>query len=80
MHLRRVALAFAAAPPGIPAERLKALRDAFDAAMKDPYYRKDAATTGFDLAPVRGEDLQRLVRRVLATPQDLVARAKEIME
>jgi len=69
-----------AAPPGVPPERLKALRDAFDATMKDPDYRKDATTTGFDLAPVRGADLQKRVQQVLATPQELVARAKEIME
>jgi len=69
-----------AAPPGVPAERIDALRRAFDETMKDPDYLKEAANMGFDVAPVRGEALQRITHGVLATPKSLIARAKEIME
>jgi tripartite-type tricarboxylate transporter receptor subunit TctC len=66
--------------PGVPAERVKALRDAFAATMKDPEFIAAANQSKFELAPIRGEDMQTVVERVLATPAPLVARARKIME
>jgi tripartite-type tricarboxylate transporter receptor subunit TctC len=51
------------APPGLPAERLTALRRAFDAMMKDPAFVKAAADRKVLLAPMTGEQLQSLVER-----------------
>ena len=67
-------------PPGIPADRLTALRTAFMDTMKDPEFLAAAAQQKIDVEPVRGVDLQRIVANVLATPKPLVERAKAVME
>jgi tripartite-type tricarboxylate transporter receptor subunit TctC len=50
--------------PGIPADRLEALRRAFDATMKDPEFLADAARTRLTVDPITGEELQKLVGEV----------------
>lgn len=66
--------------PGVPVDRVAALRAAFDATMKDPDFIAAAAQSKFELQPVSGVELQRKVEEVLATPAPLVARAKQFME
>jgi tripartite-type tricarboxylate transporter receptor subunit TctC len=66
--------------PGVPAERVKALRDAFDAVMKDPDFLKEAEAAKIEVDPVRGEDMQKVVEAVLATPKPVKDRAKPIFE
>ena len=66
--------------PGVPAERVKALRDAFDATMKDPEFLAAATQAKVDVEPIRGTELQRMVEEMLATPKPLVERAKKIVE
>jgi hypothetical protein len=69
-----------ATTPDVPADRLAALRDAFRATMKDPEFRKDAAQMNFEVEPVYGEAMQKIVEKVLSTPKDLALRAKEFLE
>ena len=69
-----------ATTPDIPADRLAALRDGFRATMKDPEFLKDAAQMGFEVDPVYGEPMQKIVEKVLSTPQHLAMRAKEFLE
>ncbi len=57
------------APPGVPAERVRALRDAFDATMKDAAFLEAAKREGLDIDPVSGEQLQKIVSEILSTPQ-----------
>ncbi len=66
--------------PGVPAERVKALRDAFDATMKDPEFIAAAMQAKVELTPIKGVDMQEVVERVMATPPALLARAKVLME
>ena len=47
--------------PDVPPERVKALRDAFDATMKDPAFLAQAKKQNFDLNPVSGEEMQKIV-------------------
>jgi tripartite-type tricarboxylate transporter receptor subunit TctC len=47
--------------PGVPADRLEALRRAFDATMKDPAFLADAAKINFSVGPMSGEAIQTLV-------------------
>ena len=68
------------APPGVPAERIEALRNAFAAVAKDKDLLNEAATTRTQIEPVSGPDMQKLISGVLATPKDLAARAKEFLE
>jgi tripartite-type tricarboxylate transporter receptor subunit TctC len=69
-----------ATTPGVPADRVAALRDAFRATMKDPEFLKDAAQMNFEVAPVYGEPMQKVVEKVLSTPKHLAERAKAILE
>ena len=69
-----------ATTPDVPTDRLAALRDAFRATMKDPDFLKDAAQMGFEVDPVYGEQMQKIVEKVLSTPKPLALRAKEFLE
>jgi len=68
-----------AAPPNVPAVRVQALRDAFDATLKDPAFLAAATAARVTIAPVHGVQLQQIVARILATPKNLIPRAKEII-
>lgn len=65
---------------GVPAERLAALRTAFDRTMKDPDFLAEAAKLQIEVEPVRGQDMQKVVANVLATPRHLAERAKALIE
>jgi tripartite-type tricarboxylate transporter receptor subunit TctC len=69
-----------ATTPGVPAERVAALRDAYRATMKDPAFLKDAAKLNFEVRPVYGEQLQKIVAGVVGTPKEIAARAKPLLE
>lgn len=65
--------------PGIPADRIKILRDAFNATMKDPEFLADIDKRQFDLDPVPGEELEKTVKEVMSQPPDIVARMKKLL-
>jgi len=67
-------------PPGVPAERLAALRLAFDTAMKDPELLKDAARQTLEINPVSGDELDKLSARILATPPEVAARLRQVLD
>jgi tripartite-type tricarboxylate transporter receptor subunit TctC len=67
-----------AAPPALPAERLKALRAAFVATAEDPAFLASAKKAGRDINLFRGEQIEALLRESYALPQDIVARAAEV--
>jgi tripartite-type tricarboxylate transporter receptor subunit TctC len=68
-----------AAPPGLPANKAALLRRAFDATMQDPQFRAEAARIQADLAPTTGEEVQKLVARLYATPRSVVERGKRLL-
>jgi hypothetical protein len=68
------------APPGIPADRAKALRDAFDATMTDPEFLKDAARGNVEVSLVTAEEVDRLLRDAAALPPEVIARARQTLE
>jgi tripartite-type tricarboxylate transporter receptor subunit TctC len=61
--------------PGVPAERVALLRQAFVATLADPDFRADVAKIGLEVDAMSGEDLAQQVAALLATPKDLVAKA-----
>jgi len=67
------------APAGIPEERKAALRQAFDATMKDPEFLAEAARQNLEVAPVGGDEIDRFLTGVYATPRPLVERAAKIL-
>jgi tripartite-type tricarboxylate transporter receptor subunit TctC len=68
------------APPAIPVERLKILRDAFLKTMKDPELLAEAKRKNFDITPSSGEDLEALAKQVMAQTPEVVTRVKTLME
>jgi tripartite-type tricarboxylate transporter receptor subunit TctC len=69
-----------AAPPGVPAERIAALRAAFAATARDPELLAEAAHAGMELEPLGGEAIQALVATMLRTPRTIAERAKDYLQ
>lgn len=65
--------------PGVPEERVKALRDAFDATMKDPAFLEEARKSGLDIEPISGVELQKIVSDVIDTPKRLRDRVASLL-
>lgn len=64
------------APPGVPTDRVAALRKAFDETVKSKAYVDDATSKGMELNPIPGAELQRDVKRQVEAPRALVERVK----
>ena len=65
---------------GAPADRVKAVRAAFDATMKDEAFLADAGKLKVEVDPVSADALKRVVDRVLSSTKEIVARARPILE
>jgi tripartite-type tricarboxylate transporter receptor subunit TctC len=63
-------------PPEIPADRVKVLRDAFAATMRDPEFLAEAEKLQIDVEPLSGEALAGLVQKTLALPDAVRLRAE----
>jgi tripartite-type tricarboxylate transporter receptor subunit TctC len=66
--------------PGVPADRVQALRRAFDATMKDPQFISEAEKLGMDMSPSTGEEAQKFSDLIANTPAQVLARARAIIE
>jgi tripartite-type tricarboxylate transporter receptor subunit TctC len=66
------------APPGVPAERVRALREAFARTFKDPQFLAETERMGVEVQHV--DQIQQLVERIYASPPDLIARARAVAE
>jgi hypothetical protein len=66
-------------PPDVPAERVRALRRAFDATMKDPAFVADAQKLQLELSPMTGEAMQALVADLATTPPAIVDRVRKAL-
>jgi len=62
------------APPGIPPERLALLRQAFMALAQDQEFLSEAARTHVEVGPISGEEVNRIVALIAATPTDIAER------
>jgi tripartite-type tricarboxylate transporter receptor subunit TctC len=65
--------------PGVPPERLQALRRAFDATMKDPQFLAEATKAKMDIAPMTGEESQKIADSIINTPSDILNYAHEVL-
>ncbi|MBM3527980.1 MAG: hypothetical protein FJX62_07805 [Alphaproteobacteria bacterium] len=68
------------APPDLPAGRLKLLRDAFNATMKDADFLSDAKKSKLDLEPETGEHLAALIAKIYATPKPIIERVSRLIK
>jgi tripartite-type tricarboxylate transporter receptor subunit TctC len=64
------------APPDVPADRVDILRLAFETAMADPDLLYNAKKIGLEVGMVKGDQLDKLIHQVMATPKGLVSRFK----
>jgi len=78
VHFRQLLLGRpVAGPPGIPADRLKALREALTATMKDPEFLAEANKAGLDIDPASVEEVEELLKRFAAFPPAVFRKAQE---
>lgn len=69
-----------AVPPGVPQERVDAFRQAFTATMQDKDFLADAAKAKFEIRPVSGVAIQRLVQEIYDTPAPIVRKTMELLQ
>jgi tripartite-type tricarboxylate transporter receptor subunit TctC len=67
------------APPGVPADRVAALRRAHDAAVKDPALLTELTRLKMKSVPVTGEELAERMQELSAMPPDIVKKASELL-
>jgi tripartite-type tricarboxylate transporter receptor subunit TctC len=66
-------------PPGVPADRVAALRQAFDDTMRDPAFIAETKKTGADVSPMSWQDVEKLIQSAYATPPATIERAAKII-
>ena len=66
------------APKGVPADRVAALRAAFDATMKDPEFLADSEKQKLIVTPMTGPEVETYIKELYGTPPDIIAAAREI--
>jgi tripartite-type tricarboxylate transporter receptor subunit TctC len=64
-------------PPGVPPERVAALRKAFMAVLQDKDLLADARKAKLDIEALSGEEVQAMVAKAYALSPNVVARAKQ---
>jgi tripartite-type tricarboxylate transporter receptor subunit TctC len=67
------------APPGVPADRLKILRDSFDKSITDGALLAEAERRRLEIDPTRWDEMESLAKEVMATPPDVVARMRKLL-
>ena len=65
-------------PPGVPADRARALQEAFVRTMNDPGFKADADRQKIELTPLLADDMRRIVTQVYDTPKPLLEKAIQI--
>ncbi len=63
--------------PGVPADRVQALRRAFDAATKDPALIADLNRMGMSMGPMTGEEVQKLIASVVDMSPELLEKVRK---
>jgi tripartite-type tricarboxylate transporter receptor subunit TctC len=68
-----------AAPPGVPADRVKILKAAFQATFTDPDYKADVEKSKLEYTPKNGDEIQSVVSSMSKTPAGVVERYKKLV-
>ena len=68
------------APPGMAADKVKMLREAFDKTMKDPEFIADAKRSKLDVDPEDGAHLEKLIREIYTTPKAIVDQVGKLIQ
>jgi tripartite-type tricarboxylate transporter receptor subunit TctC len=65
--------------PGVPQERVDALRKAFDLTMKDPDLLRDAGLAKREINPLSGAEQQRIVNELIHAPKEVIEHLTTIL-
>ena len=65
--------------PAVPAERVRALRASFDRMVNDAIFKDAALREGFEINPVSGEEMQKIVAQIVSTPKSIADRLSQII-
>ena len=68
-----------AMPPGVPMDRVNAVRDAFQRTLRDREFLAEAAKSKMSVAPIKGEDLLRMFNDGLAMPAAIKEKLRPIL-
>jgi len=68
------------APPGVPADRAKALQDAFIAAHKDPEFLAEAEKLQLDISPITGDEVLRYIKKFDDARPELLAKIRKMLD
>lgn len=66
------------APPNVPADRIEALRRAFDAAVKDRGFLEEAKQRKLEVDPRTGEHVESVIRAIASLPEGVIAKAAQM--
>jgi len=66
-------------PPGVPADRVKIIRDAFNKTINDPALLAEAEKRRLDIDPATGEELDSLAKEVMTATPEIVERVKKMI-
>jgi hypothetical protein len=69
-----------AVPPGVPSDRVRILRDAYEKTVRAPEFLADAERLGYVVTPMKGAELQKFINDFLATPSELVEKYKKLLK
>jgi len=68
------------APPGVPAERVKILREAYAKSLKDPDLLAEVDRQRLDMEPSSGEEIQTLIKELMEQKREVIERVKKLLE
>jgi tripartite-type tricarboxylate transporter receptor subunit TctC len=68
-----------ALPPAVPAQRVRALRQAFQKVLEDAELKEMTKKSGDELSPSSGEHVEEVMRKVITdTPKESIAEIKRL--
>jgi tripartite-type tricarboxylate transporter receptor subunit TctC len=67
------------APPGVPADRIKILRESFEKTIQHPALLAEAERRRLEIDPTPGEEMEALAKDVMATPPDVVSSMRKLL-
>ena len=68
------------APPGVPADRVKILREAYNKALRDPELIAEVTKSRLDMEPSTGEDIEALIKEIMDQPPEVIPLVKKILD
>ena len=68
------------APPGVPADRIKILREAYSKALRDPELVAEVKKSRLDMEPSTGEEVEAVIKEVMGQPPEVVTLVKKLLD